>query len=271
MKEIVFNTGETNKELRVHYNPEGSLLRRAQMRMLDMLLYIDEVCKLQGIEYSLEGGNVLGAVRHGGFIPWDDDVDIIMRRKEYNRFIKYVAVHPHSQYRLQSFQTDKGYMGTWVVLRDTKSEYVKDDIVHNIRKYRGLQVDIFPIEDGYLKLVHKIAGNIHYWNNKFFVGKHNFTARCYWRIEQYCCFPILRFFLSLFGDKKFFTYELGHGHYPKFPVESTFPLSTIDFEGHLFPAPNNTDMYLTAIYKEYMSLPPKDKRNRHMAKLKIWD
>ena len=61
MTDIVFNTGETQSELRAKYNPEGSILRRAQMRMLDMLLYFDKVCKEQKISYRIDGGNVLGA------------------------------------------------------------------------------------------------------------------------------------------------------------------------------------------------------------------
>ena len=105
----------------------------------------------------------------------------------------------------------------------------------------------------------------------FFIGKHNSMARFYWRIEQFVCFPILRRILSIFGNKNYFTYELGHGHYPKFPMQSTFPLSTIEFEGHSFPAPRDTDMYLTAIYKDYMSLPPVEKRNHHQAEYRIWD
>ena len=58
MTDKVFNTGETQSELRAKYNPEGSILRRAQMRMLDMLLYFDKVCKEQNIPYSIDGGNV---------------------------------------------------------------------------------------------------------------------------------------------------------------------------------------------------------------------
>ena len=267
----IFNTGETNEDLRKLHNPEGSLLRRAQMRMLNMLLYIDSVCKEQGLKYSLDGGNVLGAVRHGGFIPWDDDVDITMRRKDYRRFMKYVKENPHPQYKLQSFSTDKGYMGSWNVIRDTKSEYIKDDVVHNIRQYRGLQIDIFPIEMGYLRIVHKIAANIHHLNNKYFIGKHNRIARIYYLIEHYSVFPVLRLFLTLFGDKRYFTYDLGNGFYKKVPMDSMFPLSTIEFEGHVLSAPKDADSYLKALYGDYMSIPPKDKRNHHNTKLKIWD
>jgi lipopolysaccharide cholinephosphotransferase len=78
---IAFNTGETSEDLKAHFNPEGSTLKKAQDRMLDMLLYLDNVCKEQNVPYRIDAGNVLGAVRHGGFIPWDDDVDIVLLRR----------------------------------------------------------------------------------------------------------------------------------------------------------------------------------------------
>ena len=68
---MTFNTGETSEELRATYNPEGSILRKVQDRLLEMLLYLDGVCKSIGVPYRLDGGNVLGAIRHQGFIPWE--------------------------------------------------------------------------------------------------------------------------------------------------------------------------------------------------------
>ena len=268
---MIFNTGENCEELKAKYNPEGSILRKAQLRMLEMLVWLDKLCKEQGIEYCLEGGNVLGAIRHNGFIPWDDDVDIIMRRGEYKKLCDYLLKHPHPQFKLQSHKTDKGYFGSWNVLRDTKSEYIKDDPIHNLRTFRGLQIDIFPIEIGYSRIISKIAGNIHHWNNKYFVAKHNVIAHYYYLVEQKICFPVLRAISSLIGDKRYFTYELGHGHYPKFPVASTFPVSSIQFEGFTLLGPNNTSDYLTALFGNYMILPPPDKRNKHQANYRIWD
>ena len=83
-----FNTGETEKELKEKYNPEGSTLRKAQLRMLEMAVFLDKVLKENGITYYIEAGNLLGAVRHGGFIPWDDDFDIAVDAKDIKKIKK---------------------------------------------------------------------------------------------------------------------------------------------------------------------------------------
>jgi len=74
----------TNEELREKYNPDGSELRHAQLRMLEMLSFLDKVCTENKITYWIDDGTLLGAVRHGGFIPWDDDVDVAMPLDDYS-------------------------------------------------------------------------------------------------------------------------------------------------------------------------------------------
>ena len=81
MADLIFNTGETPEDLKQEYNPEGSLKRRIQTRLLDMLIYFDKVCKEIGVDYRLDSGLVLGAIRHEGFIPWDDDIDVAIDQK----------------------------------------------------------------------------------------------------------------------------------------------------------------------------------------------
>lgn len=267
-----FNTGETSEELKLRHNPEGSILRKAQYRMLEMLIYLDNICKEQNIKWSLEGGNILGAVRHEGFIPWDDDVDIIMERKEYNKLKKYLLSHPHQQYVLQTHKTDSGYYGSWMILRDLKSEYIQDCHIHNARKYRGLQIDIFPIEIGSINCLHKIAANIHNINAALFIGKHPIVANFCYHIEQNIICPIFRLISKFWGNKSIFSYEYGHGSRPQFKYNSVYPLSTIKFEGYNFPSPHNIDIYLKSLYGEnYMHLPPIEKRNHHQASYKIYD
>ena len=79
---------EMNEELRKRFNPEGSMLRRQQMRMLEILLEVDRICKKHDIPYWLSSGTLIGAMRHDGFIPWDDDLDIEMLRSDYLRLME---------------------------------------------------------------------------------------------------------------------------------------------------------------------------------------
>ena len=73
------------------FNPEGSVLRLHQMKMLRILEFVDRVCRKHGIRYWLSSGTLLGAVRHGGFIPWDDDLDIEMLYRDYKRLMEVYA------------------------------------------------------------------------------------------------------------------------------------------------------------------------------------
>ena len=84
-------TREEQQMLRERFNPEGSPIRRQQLRMLDMLVAIDEICRRHDIQYWLSSGTLIGAIRHDGFIPWDDDLDIEMMRGDYLRLLKLPA------------------------------------------------------------------------------------------------------------------------------------------------------------------------------------
>ena len=108
-------------ELRAKFNPDGSDLRKLQLRMLDMLKYIDKICRENNITYWLSSGTCLGAVRHEGFIPWDDDIDIEMLEKDYHKFSTIMTSTSISQYIFQTHNNDPAYIYTFGKIRDLNS------------------------------------------------------------------------------------------------------------------------------------------------------
>lgn len=272
----VFNTGETQKELREKYNPEGSKLRKLQMRMLDMLLYIDKVCKEQNIEWRLDGGNILGAVRHGGFIPWDDDIDIVLLPKEHKRLVNYLKKHPHPQFVLQDNDTDPGfYAPNWAVLRDTKSEYVQDSYVHNARKYKGAQIDIFCYDNHQTVFLYKMVSKFTELNMLKYIGRKPFIAQCIYKFEVKILIPFCKIIGYPFSTGNLYGHAYGHlytnFHLKWITRDMFYPHKPIVFEAHEFPGPGDVHSFLSFKYGDYMKLPPADRRDHHLATYNIWD
>ncbi len=267
----VFNTGETQDDLRAMYNPDGSTLRKAQIRMLEMLGYLDSVMKELGIEYFLSCGNVIGALRHGGFIPWDDDVDVSIRREDMARLCDFLEKHPHDQFKIQTRNTDDGFWGIWPVLRDTKSEYIQDDIVHKVRKFRGLQIDIFTMEEMSSRSLHWVCCALYVKLVAPFIGRSRVCANLFYYLVVRLLFPAVRFLCRLFGKGDKIMYPLGSSWHMTFSKKFIFPLGSVEFEGKQYPAPIVPDKYLEEEFGPFMDLPDRDSRNKHKAEYKIWD
>ncbi len=107
----------------------------------DILVYVDDFCKRNDIKYSLDGGTMLGAVRHGGFIPWDDDIDICMLRPEFERFKKMFGQENHPWFKLHTYDYD-GYPVPYMKVSDERT------VLQNPNRTRlpqiGINIDIFP-------------------------------------------------------------------------------------------------------------------------------
>lgn len=269
---MIYNTGETTEELKQKYNPDGSTLRKVQLRIVDMLVYLDKIFRENNIEYMLSDGNILGAVRHqGGFIPWDDDLDINVLRKDFKRAQQVILDNPHPQFRLQNHDTDSGFMGQWAVLRDTKSEYIQDSALHNIRKYKGVQIDIFPLENGIPFAVRYCASQ---WRARILepLIKHNHLkmANLVYVFTDKILFPTIITLCKHHNPKKLFP-PLGTGWFLEYDADVLFPTKPIYFEGHEFPGPAEPLRYLEQTYGDYDKLPPLESRNHHEANYKIWD
>ena len=122
-------------------------LRACQLKQLAILEVVDKICRRNFISYWLDGGTLLGAVRHGGFIPWDDDIDIAMRSEDLRRFAEVAAAELPDGLFLQTRQTDPEVEEPIVKVRDLNSFYVEAGDNFAAAYQKGLYVDIFPFVD----------------------------------------------------------------------------------------------------------------------------
>ncbi|MCH5299782.1 MAG: LicD family protein [Ruminococcus sp.] len=118
-------------------------LRKLQLTQIEILRVIHNFCMKNSIKYSIGYGNILGAVRHGGFIPWDDDLDICMLRNDYNKFIELWK--DTDEYILQNHDTDRDFSQSFTKIRKRNTAFVQEtDLGKNYHK--GIFVDVFPFD-----------------------------------------------------------------------------------------------------------------------------
>ena len=265
-----FNTGETQESLRQEYNPDGSVLRKAQLRLLDMAIYLQETAKKIDVPCRLDGGNVLGAMRHGGFIPWDDDIDMVVDYKDFKRLCDYLKAHPHPQFVLQDNDTDPGFYKEWACLRDLKSENRSHDNqqsadrrMHEAQKFRGLHVDIFPYEGNMIPWLQRLAAKLSVNVNTKLAGRYPLLAQMAYKFLHVIVFPVFRLVGKLFGNPDLYMHSYGAWFYEQNPRRCMIPHKDIVFEGHTFEGPADADELCRIAYGNYMDLPPRDKRDRH--------
>jgi lipopolysaccharide cholinephosphotransferase len=258
------------------YNEEGTTLRRMQHKMVEILDVVDAICKKHSLQYWLCAGSLLGAVRHGGFIPWDDDLDIAMMRSDYKKLLKALKKELPSTYYLQT-PRERYYDPPFAKVRDTKSKITDNWEQAKWYKQNGIYIDIFPVEYAYPKLRQFI--NFFYMRSrnplkrghpfrspkiffKYFVAllMHPFTTAAVFLARLYCTINRPATITQNYAWHNIVQEE-----------KDIFPLQEVVFEGKKYPAPCSYDGYLRKFYGDYMQIPPKEQRPAHVSNVIFFD
>ena len=241
-------------------------LRDIQLLYVELLRFVDNVCKKHEINYWLDGGTLLGAVRHGGFIPWDDDVDLTMLRKDYNKLLEVLPleISKHDYFKENGGLTlliegQKNYFSDFISVYDVdnKEGYLNDDNfsflqIAWLKPY--VKIDFFPKD--FLE-----TEKISFFKKNYVSNKYKFNQKV--KKGEYLFFKKLNEFNDKFGFVLNETPQFADSFdvIPLAPVRifetsKTFPLNKISFEGYEFNCPNDVDYYLSLIYgKNFRDLP----------------
>lgn len=274
---------EEHQLLRERFSPDGSLLRRQQMRMLELLVEVDRICKKHHISYWLSSGTLIGAARHGGFIPWDDDLDIEMQLADYNRLMRILPDELPPTMALQTTRTDKNYFYFYAKVRDRRSFLAESNHYDRKWKERGIYIDIFPFYRQPLwihMLSEKAQGHVYKIMRREERGERReergerssstamWKVRLITRFNERLLFPLLRMVCKLSKARE--TYGLGIPYHDPRHMEDILPLSEAEFEGHIFPVPKDMHKVLMLKYGDYMRLPDIEALHPHTSEVEIY-
>lgn len=239
---------------------------------VEILDYINEICKVNNLKFFLDSGTLLGAVRHKGFIPWDDDIDIIMPRQDYEKLITIMEKKEHERFQIKTWSNTNTYNYSYSKIVDTSTKLIELD--ENGCDGYGVFVDVFPL-DGLPNNIKKrrrhqyIAnkiGNIIWYSLKDIkkekgIGK--LKAICGKLIGHK---RVLRIRDNYIKKYSIINTQYGMNMVASFDIyreveKTVFEDSiNIEFEGKMYPAPKGYKRYLTILYGDYMKLPPEDQR-----------
>lgn len=258
-------------------------LKKVHLVCLDLLEQMDRICREEGIEYTLSSGSLLGAVRHKGFIPWDDDIDVAMTRDNYNKFLQVAGSKLDSdKYFVEHYSLCDYASVEFAKLKNNYTTFV--NIENTSRKMNhGISIDVFPIDkvpdlQGASKIAkrHKILYAISASTIPSLVKTKSLPKR----LLSYLLKPIGLVWgynnIMATEDKNFQRYNDTDAKYTTadiirrhkiMPYEWFEHYTDIEFEGRKFRSIVNYDGYLSTVYGDYMTLPPEDKRVTHLADL----
>ncbi len=255
--------------------------RRIQQLELDILMEVDRICRKNGIQYTMGYGSLIGAIRHNGFIPWDDDIDICMLRKDYIRFKDVCKTELDNRFFYQSQDTDPEYYYLFDKIRLNGTVF-KESFVSKWNIHHGIYIDVFPVDyipDNWFKR------KIQYYTFHFFrtgVQSKYIMLQARKGIRRYM-FSVAKLLYSFFPLS--FLYKNANriamlydqvpqkkimNMYTPYRMKEVFDIQMYqnfiehEFENKKVQIVKDYDIFLRQIYGDYMQLPPMEQRNtRH--------
>ena len=244
----------------------------------EMLLEIKRICDLNKINFFLGGGTLLGAVRHKGFIPWDDDIDIMLPREDYNKLIQVFNEQTKSDFKLIYYKNCKGYYYPYAKIVNQKTKLIENKF-QDIEEM-GIYIDVFPIDylpdsenkikkvfkkyNFYYRLInfYKIKNHKEFTTNKVNIFIKNLIKKFLQKVNliYYIINKINKICTQYYNTN---TVACIMGSYQEkeiMPKSYMDSYVDVEFEGEKYKAPNGYKEYLKKHYGNYMKLPPKDKQ-----------
>lgn len=260
---------------------EQSRLRLCQLEELELLQKLHQVCAALGLKYYLTAGTLLGAVRYEGFIPWDDDIDVAMPRRDFNQLAKLGQQMLGEKYFLQNDQTEPNFPYAFAKIRK-KGTSVREPILGCIAMDQGIYIDIFPLDlcpdqarlaRLFFKGVELIGcAVLSRVSMEFVCGYQRGCMLLLWhllrRLPNRLLFILregLRHVAGLVSSGRRLCTVGGHHGYPREVYKSEWFHSSVmlPFEGDAFPAPADWDSLLTSMYGDYRTPPAETERQGH--------
>ncbi|WP_133128591.1 LicD family protein [Legionella nagasakiensis] len=269
------NQGQSINQHSAATAQQDGRLRQAQLKMLSMLEVVDTICQKHGLDYWLEGGTLLGAIRHQGFIPWDDDLDISMPRASYEAFLRLAPQEIPEHMWLQTPHTDPGYFNFCVPLkiRDRNSRFIEAHETGKEPYQQGIFIDVFvydsmPVDvrlrKRYKFMAKKILRLMRHKYTSLVMG-HN--AWLYTAVGRFIPKKVLDNKLQSIiqqangSNSSFFGYGYDCSNSNLVSYDDIYPLRRTKFETGEFNIINKAEIILMQLYgDDYMTLPPEHQR-----------
>lgn len=264
-------------------------LKKVQAKEMEILKDFMALCDKYNLNYFGIAGTGIGVLRHQGFIPWDDDIDVALPREDFNKFVEYARQELKDKYIVMNAEYDENYplMTTRLMLKGTK---FREEALQNINCELGIFLDIYPFDkiSDNPKEFKKQANKSWFWSKLLILRSIPFPVLGFKGIKAklvHIACAMVHFAMVVFRISKKWLYKkcyeasTMYNHYETtkrldflcdttpymniYNVDDVFPLKKMAFEDVMLNFPNNMHENLTGMYGDYMQLPPEDKRKNH--------